>query len=130
MQQAAAKKGDLIVAQADTHMVQPSGPSGPYAAPFPFAGSLDEGLSTDVFFDGKQAATQGSRASNRTKHVAPPGCSFVRQPDNKGQVTGGSASVYVNNKPVARSEDRAQTCADPVPNSAAKVKAAGTVFAG
>jgi uncharacterized Zn-binding protein involved in type VI secretion len=130
MQQAAAKSGDWIVAQADIHMVQPSGPSNPYAAPLPFAGRLDGGLSADVFFDGEPAATQGSRATNQAKHMAPPGCSFVRQPDNKGQVMGGSASVYVNNKPVARHDDQAQTCADPVPNGAAKVQAVGTVFAG
>jgi uncharacterized Zn-binding protein involved in type VI secretion len=42
----------------------------------------------------------------------------------------GSANVMINGKPAARMGDQAQTCADPAPNMAAQVIAAGTVMIG
>jgi uncharacterized Zn-binding protein involved in type VI secretion len=42
----------------------------------------------------------------------------------------GSATVFVNNKPVARNGDTANTCNDPAPLPIGTVVAAGTVMVG
>lgn len=112
MGQPAAKQGDRITA-TDTHLIQPPGTSPPVPVPHPFNGIIDSGLSGNVNFDGRPAAIVGSTATNTPPHI-PQGGTFVVPPRNQGRIIRGSATVLVNNRPVARTGDMALTCNDPV----------------
>jgi uncharacterized Zn-binding protein involved in type VI secretion len=125
MGQAAAKQGDKIMA-TDQHLIQPPGTAPPVATPLPFSGVLDGGLSDNVNIMGSPAATQGSTATNRPKHV-PIGGTFVNPPTNRGTILSGSATVNINGKPAARNGDTAKTCNDPADQPVGKVVAIGTV---
>ena len=128
MSQPAAKQGDQITA-LDTHLIQPPGPTSPVLVRHPFNGIIDNGLSPDVRIGGRAAATVGSTATNTPAHV-PQGGSFVNPSTNQGAITSGSATVFINGKPAARSGDSTQTCAEPVPNLSGSVVATGTVLIG
>lgn len=129
----AAKQNDQIIA-TDTHIVLVPSGSGttPQSFPHLFTGVIDGNLSRNVTIMGLPAATQDSTATNLPPHLPlPPGVAFQKPPDNRGIITRGSATVFINGKPAARHGDSAQTCADPVPNQDGKVVAApGTVFIG
>jgi uncharacterized Zn-binding protein involved in type VI secretion len=133
MGQPAAKQGDQITA-VDIHIVMvpaPPGPPVPTPLPHPFNGILNGGLSSDVIIMGMPAAVVGSTADNTPPHLpTPPGTAFQIPPTNKGTITLGSSTVFINNKPAARNGDMAQTCADPAPNMSATVVAVGTVMIG
>jgi uncharacterized Zn-binding protein involved in type VI secretion len=120
----AARKGDRV-AGADTHVVLVPSPGGPVPTPlYPhqFAGQITSGTSTDVTIEGQAAATVGSVAENKPKHVPlPPGTSFQRPPSNKGTVSAGSATVTVNGQAAARLGDAVRTCNDPKDLDAATV---------
>ena len=124
----AAKQSDQIVA-TDMHMVQPPGTAPPVLVPHPFTGMIDGSLSSDVNIMGMPAATQNSTASNTPPHV-PIGGSFVNPPSNRATIMMGSATVFINSKPAARSGDTATTCNDPADLPAGTVVAAGTVLLG
>ncbi len=126
----AAKEGDLVMA-TDTHIVMIPSPGGPVPTPLPspFAGQIDGGLSEDVFIEGKAAAVQGSTASNQPPHI-PAGGPFQTPPADKGTLEVGSATVFVNGKPLVRHGDTATTCNDPADLPAGSVVAVGTVYAG
>ena len=128
----AAKQNDQVTA-LDMHIVMVPSPGGPVPTPLPhpFSGVLDGNLSTDVNIMGLPAATVGSTATNTPPHLpTPPGTVFQIPPTNRGTITMGSATVFINGKPAARAGDPAQTCADPVPNPGGQVIAAGTVMIG
>ncbi len=128
----AAKQGDQVIA-TDIHIVMVPSAGGPVPTPLPhpFTGILDGNLSTDVNIMGMPAATINSTASNTPPHIpTPPGTAFQIPPQNSGTVIIGSATVNINGKPAARTNDTVQTCADPVPNMAGKIIAAGTIFIG
>lgn len=128
----AAKQGDQIIA-LDTHIVLVPSPGGatPTPLPHPFRGTINGGLSPNVKIQGRPAATVGSTASNQPPHFpASPGTSFQTPPSNLGSILKGSITVLINGKPATRAGDQAQTCADPYPNTNAKVVAAGTVLIG
>jgi uncharacterized Zn-binding protein involved in type VI secretion len=143
MGQPAAKKGDEVVG-TDTHLVvPPAGP--PVALPYPFAGTIDGGLSPDVRIMGQPAARVGCTATNDSPHdpmrpgtggpvptavPAPPGAAFQRPPRNSATVKGGSATVRINGKPAVRHGDIALTCNDPADLPAGTVRASGTVRIG
>ncbi len=132
MGQPAAKQGDQITA-VDIHIVMVPSPGGPVPTPLPhpFAGIIDGNLSPTVKVAGMPAATVGSTATNTPPHLpTPPGTVFQIPPLNRGTIMRGSATVMINGKPAARAGDQAQTCADPVPNMAAQIVAAGTVMIG
>ncbi len=132
MAQPAAKQGDQVTA-VDMHIVMVPSPGGPVPTPLPhpFSGIIDGSLSTDVMIMGMPAATVGSTATNTPPHIpTPPGTTFQIPPTNRGTITMGSSTVFINGKPAARNGDMAQTCADPVPNPAAQVIAVGTVMIG
>ena len=131
MSQPAAKQGDHILA-TDTHIVLVPSPGGPVPtpAPLPFNGIIDRNLSSNVKIMGMPAATVGSQATNTPAHFPPPGTTFQIPPTNNGVILKGSSSVLINQKPAARNGDPAQTCADPIPNLAAKVAATGSVLIG
>ena len=126
----AAKQGDQIVGVC-THTVMVPSPGGPVPTPLPhpFSGILNGNLSTNVKIGGMPAATVGSTADNTPPHIpTPPGTAFAAPPTNKANITMGSMTVMINNKPAARMGDMAATCSEiPVP---ANVIAAGNVMIG
>ena len=130
MGQPGAKQGDMVVA-TDIHIVMIPSPGGPVPTPLPhpFVGQLDGKLSSDVNFDGKPAAVQGSTATNSPPHI-PQGGPFQSPPKDQGEVLLGSATVKVNGKPVARNGDTAMTCNDPADLPQGTVIAVGTVLVG
>jgi uncharacterized Zn-binding protein involved in type VI secretion len=127
----AAKLGDKITA-LDTHIFMIPSPGGPVPTPqpSPFNGMINGSCSTDVFVEGKPAATVGSTATNTPPHL-PQGGPFQMPPSNLGTIIMGSASVMINGKPAARSGDTANTCNDPAGVlPIGKVVAVGTVMIG
>jgi uncharacterized Zn-binding protein involved in type VI secretion len=132
MGQPIAKQNDQVTA-VDTHIVMvPAGPSlVPTPLPHPFAGQLDQGLSTSVKACGQPVATVDSVAHNQPPHIAtPPGTTFQNPPANQGSVMVGSMTVKVQGKAVARMSDPVKTCNDPVDAPVGQVIAAGTVMVG
>jgi uncharacterized Zn-binding protein involved in type VI secretion len=126
----AAKQGDKILAN-DVHILMVPSPGGPVPTPtpMPFSGTLMSGLSTDVFIEGKPAATVDSIALNQPAHIPAAG-PFQKPPTNQAKILVGSTGVFINGKPAARQGDMAITCNDPVDAPVGQVVAAGTVFIG
>lgn len=132
MGQPAAKKGDQITA-VDNHIVMVPAPSGtvPTVLPHPFAGMIDDALSSDVKIMGQPAAVVGSTATNSPSHMpTPPGTSFQKPPSNKATIQMGSSTVFINGKAAARNGDKAMTCNDPSDLPAGTIIAVGTVMIG
>jgi uncharacterized Zn-binding protein involved in type VI secretion len=133
MGQPAAKKGDQITA-LDTHIVMVPTPPGapvPTPLPHPFAGIINDALSSDVNIMGMAAATVGSTADNTPPHIpTPPGTAFQAPPSNKGTIKIGSPTVKINGKMAARNGDTAETCNDPSDLPVGVVVAVGTVLIG
>jgi uncharacterized Zn-binding protein involved in type VI secretion len=128
MGQPAAKQGDKITA-VDIHLIQPPAPGPPVPVPHLFSGIIDGSLSSDVKILGMPAATLNSTATNTPPHI-PQGGTFVKPPSNRATIIKGSATVFINNKPAARSGDTALTCNDPVDAPVGTVVAVGTVNIG
>ena len=130
MGQPAAKKGDRIVG-VDTHIIMIPSPGGPVPTPLPhpFMGMIDGELSSDVKIGGMAAATEGSTATNTPSHI-PQGGPFQSPPKNKGKITKGSGTVFINGKAAARMGDTAETCNDPANQPVGTVIATGVVFIG
>ena len=128
MGQPAAKQGDHVTA-TDYHLIQPPGPSPPLLVPHPFAGILNANLSTNVNIESNPATFLGSTATNQPPHI-PSGGTFVIPPQNKGDVFSGSATVFINSKPAARSGDTVVTCNDPAPLPVGTIQATSTVLIG
>jgi uncharacterized Zn-binding protein involved in type VI secretion len=126
----AAKKDDTITAK-DVHLIQPPGTAPPASVQHPFKGKIEGKLSTNVNIMGKPAATVKSTATNTPAHQ-PIGGTFVIAPGpaNRGTIIAGSATVFINGKPAARSGDTAITCNDPVDLPVGTVVAKGSVFIG
>lgn len=118
-----AKRSDHVIA-LDIHLCQGA------PTPVPFDGVLDAGLSPDVLAEHAPVALVGSAATNTPPHVPPAGKTFDVPPTNRGVVVGGSATVFANHRPLARSGDPAATCHDPVDLPAGVVQATSTVLAG
>lgn len=115
----------------DIHIVMVPSPGGPIPTPLPHphGAKLDGQLSPDVNVEGRAVATKGSTATNSPPHV-PQGGPFQTPPKNRSEVLIGSATVFVNGKPVARMGDTALTCNDPADQPVGQVIATSTVFAG
>lgn len=131
MGQPAAKQGDQVQA-VDIHIIlipAPPGPPIPTPLPHPFMGIISSGTSTDVFIEGRPAATMNSVAMNTPPHI-PQGGPFQKPPSNQGTIIKGSATVYINGKMAARSGDTAMTCNDPVDAPVGTVIAVSTVMIG
>ena len=130
MGQPAAKQGDRIQA-IDTHIIMVPSPGGPVPTPLPhpFNGILLQSLSPNVKIMGMPAATVGSIAINTPAHI-PQGGPFQKPPTNQGRIITGSATVFINGKPAARTGDQAMTCNDPVDLPVGTVIAVGTVLIG
>ena len=124
----AAKQGDRVTAM-DIHLIQPPGTSPPVPVPHPFNGIIDGSLSSDVKIQGMPAATVNSTATNTPPHI-PQGGTFVKPPANRATIIKGSATVFINNKPAARSGDSGVSCNDPVDAPVGTVVAVGTVNIG
>jgi uncharacterized Zn-binding protein involved in type VI secretion len=95
----------------------------------PFTGTIMSGCSTDVFIEGKPAATVDSIALNQPVHIPAAG-PFQKPPTNQGKIIAGSAVVLINGKPAARNGDTAMTCNDPADMPIGQVVAVSTVFIG
>lgn len=128
MGQPAAKQGDKVTA-TDTH-IEVLSAGGTSSLPNPFSGTIDGGLSPDVFVESDAAAVVGSTATNSPEHVAQPGNAFQSPPSNQSTITQGSATVFINGKAAARDGDVARTCNDPTDLEIGKVVATSTVFVG
>lgn len=116
----------------DIHLVKIPTPGGPVDVPLPhpFVGSISGGVSSNVKVMGQPAAILGSEVKAQPQHI-PMGAGFTNNPQNKGQVVLGSATVLINNKPAARMGDSVSTCDDILPiNMNSKIIAAGTVLVG
>ncbi len=124
----AAKRGDDVTG-VDTHIVLVATPGGPLPTPqpLPFRGPLSRGLSSTVFVDEQAAAVEGSEADNTPPHV-PSGGPFQRPPSNQAAIQTGSATVFADDKPVARHGDPVMTCNDPADAPKGRVIAAGSVI--
>ena len=106
----------------------PSGPT-PTPLPHPYAGMIDNGVSSDVNIMGQPAATVDSESSNTPPHIpTPPGTSFQNPPDDKATINMGSTTVKINGKAAARAGDTAETCDEM--KSPGTVVAVGTVMIG
>lgn len=130
MSKPAAKQGDKIIA-TDVHILMVPTPGGPVPTPtpMPFSGTIIQGTSTDVFIEGKPAATVDSVAMNMPPHIPAAG-PFQKPPSNQAKIMVGSTGVFINGKPAARQGDMAMTCNDPVDMPIGQVVAVGTVFIG
>ena len=126
----AAKQGDTVVA-VDTHIVMVPSPGGPVPTPMPlpFNGVLVDALAEGVQIENCAAAVQGSKAKNTPPHI-PPGGPFQSPPDNTGEIMRGAATVLVEDAPLARLGDPANTCNDPAPAPVGSVIASSTVLVG
>ncbi|MGE0853115.1 MAG: PAAR domain-containing protein [Hyphomicrobiaceae bacterium] len=132
MGQPAAKQGDQAIG-VDTHIVMVPSPNGqvPTPLPHPFAGVLDTNLSPDVRIEKRQAATNGSIATNTPAHIpTPPGVAFQVPPPNRGPVSGGSATVRINRRAAARAGDTVDSCDDLGVPGNSRIVAASTVRIG
>jgi len=109
----AAKQGDQVTGM-DIHIVMIPSPGGPVPTPLPhpFSGMLDGNLSSDVFIQGKAAATKDSTANCVPPHI-PQGGPFQNPPANKATIMMGSMTVKINGKPAARISDLTNSCNDP-----------------
>jgi uncharacterized Zn-binding protein involved in type VI secretion len=96
------------------HIIQPPGPVPPVPVPHPFNGIINGVLSSNVFIEGRPAATVNSTGTNLPPHI-PQGGSFVIPPTNKGTIVTGSATVRINGQSAARAGDQALTCDDVTP---------------
>ena len=131
MGQPAAIEGSMIVA-VDTHIVMIPSPGGPVPTPLPapFSGQINGGTIASVKIMGKPAAVVGSTADNMPQHI-PSGGPFQTQPQDKGTVEMGSATVKIGGKAAARNLDPATTCDDIAPTALkGQIIAAGTVMIG
>jgi len=124
-----AREQDMIVG-VDTHVILIPSPGGPVPTPIPnpFTGPISEDVSTTAFIDNRAVALIGSAANNTPPHL-PMGGPFQKPPANKGKVSEGSTSVFVDGKGVARAGDPASCCNDPADQDTGVVIAASTVFA-
>ncbi len=130
MAKPAAKQGDQVVG-TDIHINMLPTPGGPVPTPLPspFAGQLNDGLSTDVNIQGMPAATQGSKASNMPPHIPMVG-PFQSPPKNQAEIMLGSTTVLINGKPAARMGDTCMNCNDPSDMPTGQVVAVSTVLIG
>jgi uncharacterized Zn-binding protein involved in type VI secretion len=124
-----AREQDLIVG-VDTHVIMIPSPGGPVPTPLPhpFSGPLTEELSTTAFIDNRAVALEGSAANNTPPHI-PMGGPFQKSPANKGTVSKGSTTVFVDGKGVARAGDPAKCCNDPTDQDTGVVIGTSSVFA-
>lgn len=126
----AAKRGDRVLA-LDIHIELVPSPAGPVPTPVPniFDGKLLGALSGSVFVDNEETALRGSKALNSPPHTFAGG-PFQKPPSNQGTIDTRSASVFVDNKGVARVGDKVITCNDPVDMPQGVILGGGTVFVG
>ncbi len=146
MTEPAAKKDDRIISDSTSKVwVQPPGtpPPNPIAVAFSYDGSIDNGLSSNVFIMGKPAATEGSTATNSNPPatqaaVTSQGSLLTTTVNNTARIKTGSSTVFINGKKAARNNDKAMTwdySLPPFPGTPQEVQNAtiissGSVFIG
>lgn len=124
-----AKAGDQVVG-LDTHVILIPSPGGPVPTPIPhpFTGLIQDKVSTTVFVENMGAAVVGSVANGAPPHI-PMGGPFQTPAANKGTISRGSNTVFVDNAAVARAGDPAECCNDPTDQETGNVIAVSRVFA-
>lgn len=128
-EEAVAKMGDMVVG-LDTHVVLVKEQGGaPVPMQHPFSGPLESELSESVFIDDQPVAVVGSVARSIPPHL-PVGGPFASPPSNRGTVSAGSDSVFVEHQAIARANDPVSCCNDPTDTDSGHVVATGTVYAG
>jgi len=132
MRQPAAKQGDQIVADDIHTVLVPAGAGeAPVQVVHRFNGTIVDIVSSNVKIMGSPAATVDSVATDKDHLKPPPGSRFPKPPANRGKVTKGSSSVFINKQPAARHGDVAETCGDPADTTVGTVVVtAGTVWIG
>ena len=115
MAEPAAVMGDRIIGQCPNHMIPNPNSGAPQPAPpMPFSAPLMQGLATTVTFGGKPVAVVGSWGVNTPAHVGLHASDpFLAAPNQKGIVTGGSAAILIEGKPVAKTGSPCTCCVAP-----------------
>ena len=103
----AAIIGDRVTGTC-THLVPTPG-GAPAPTPLPFSGPVSQNLATSVLIGGRPAAVVGSWGLNTPPHAGIVDA-FAAPPAQRGTVTGGSASVFFDGRPAARSGSPCTTC--------------------
>lgn len=128
-----AKQNDKVIGM-DKHLVRIPAGTGfiIVALPHPYIGELKMSLSQNVHIQNQPSATIKSNSIANPKHI-PLGVGFVKSPDNIGEVTTGSNTVFINGKKAARNMDIVSTCDDITPrpiNRNSKIVCNSTVIIG
>ena len=121
----AATKGDKLNGDPTTLHKWKVGNS-PMSSACAFSASISGAVSADVLINGKEAATAGSSASQKTGDDSVPS-DAVPAPATKGTITGGSQTVLINTLAAARNGDAAECCS---PTGTVVVEGTATVFIG
>lgn len=116
MGQPAVVMGDRVTGSCAIHQVPNpvTGAPQPAPSPLPFSAPLTTLLATTVVIGGKAAAIQGSSGLNTPPHVGLHGTDpFFAPPRQEGKILAGSATVFFEGKPAARTGSTVRLCATP-----------------
>jgi uncharacterized Zn-binding protein involved in type VI secretion len=113
MGQPAAVTGDKVSAICATHQIPNPASGVPQPAPpMPFSAPLTQNLAPTVQIGNKPVAVAGSSGLNLPPHVGLHASDpFMAPPTQRATVTGGSASVFFEGKPAARTGSPCTVCA-------------------
>lgn len=109
----AAVMGDRIMGTCAIHMIPNPATGAPQPGPpLPFSAPLLQGLATKVLIANKPAAVQGSSGFNVPPHVGlHPSDPFMVPTQQEGRVVMGSATVFIEGKPAAKTGSTVIICA-------------------
>lgn len=104
--------GDKVSATCNGHqMPNPASGAPQPAPPMPFSAPLTQGLATTVMISNKFAAVAGSSGLNAPPHVGLHASDPFMSPTNQqATVTVGSATVYFDGKPAAKTGSACTVC--------------------
>ncbi len=109
MGEPAAVMGDMITGACPQHVLP-----APSAAPLPFSAPLRQGLATTVLIGGRAGAVVGSSGVCTPPHVGlAPADPFFTPTLQVGRVVSGSATVFFEGKPAAKTASSATCCVVP-----------------
>lgn len=111
----AVVQGDRIMGTCALHqMPNPASGAPQPAPPMPFSAPLLQGLATTVLIGGLPAAVQGSSGMNTPPHVGLHASDPNMLPNTQqGRVLAGSATVFFDGTPAAKTGSQCTCCAQP-----------------